>query len=89
MLGAILRKMGLRGPKRSDDWSSEPWEPDPNDPTTRWLFHASNTLAGPCPAIANLDGHLLKGDEKFEVPVPECSHPDQCACFFQYRLEVD
>lgn len=102
MLGSILRKIGLLGPKPSADSSDWEWpKPDPNitdpqmaqfaafGPEMKALFHASNMAAGPCPHAAQIDGKLFDPATAPIPPFEDCTHPDQCACMYQARLELD
>jgi len=53
----------------------------------RAKFHASDMAAGPCAAAAKLDGKTIPVSGAPMLPFETCTHPDQCACFYQAWLE--
>jgi len=50
-------------------------------------FRASNMADGPCAAAAKLDGQHIEVANAPLLPLGECQHPGQCACFYQAWLE--
>lgn len=50
-------------------------------------FRASNMADGPCSAAAKLDGQHIEVANAPLLPLGECQHPGQCACFYQAWLE--
>lgn len=58
-------------------------------PEMKALFRASQMAAGPCTRAAQLDGKLFDPCEAAIPPFADCTHPDQCACMYQARLELD
>lgn len=53
-----------------------------------WIeFIASNALNGPCQHAANLTGTRQKPSGAPLLPLADCTHPEQCFCFYQARLD--
>jgi hypothetical protein len=49
-------------------------------------LNASVAAAGPCNAAAQMEGQIIQVSDAPILPLATCSHPGQCACFYQSWL---
>lgn len=51
-------------------------------------FEASNMAAGPCPRAARMNQKRYRPEKALAPPFADCTHPDQCACFYRAALSL-